>query len=93
MKRFFCSAVASIMIAATLAIPSAAAQSNVDVDALKFTAQPTFDGVISEEEWGESTITVYANQAATNEDDAVNEYNTYIEYTDTEVFEKMSFKL
>lgn len=93
MKRFFCSAIAGVMLAATLAIPSAAAQSNVDVEALKFTEQPTFDGVISEEEWGAPTITVYGNQAATNDDDSANEYNTYIRYEDTNVFEKMSYTL
>lgn len=93
MKRFFCSALAGMMLSAALALPASAAQSNVDVDALRFTEPPTIDGIISEEEWGAVTVTVRANEAATKEDDAVNRYNTYIEYDDPNIFENMYYDL
>lgn len=93
MKRFLCQALVIMMLAAIFAVPTAAAQSNVDVDALKFTEQPTIDGIISEEEWGEVTVTVRAKEAATKEDEEVNELNTYIEYDDPNIFENMYYDL
>lgn len=95
MKRIICAALVCMMLAAMVVVPSSAAQSNVDVTALKFTEQPTIDGVISEEEWGAITVTVKASEAATKEDaeEGVNQFNTYIEYEDQEVFDGMYYNV
>lgn len=98
MKRIICAALVCMMLAAMVAVPASAAQSNVDANALKFTAQPTIDGVISEEEWGAPTLTVKANEAAVKEDAelGVNQFNTYFEYAeggiqDPLLLEKMAY--
>ena len=100
MKRIICAALVCMMLAAMVVVPTSAAQSNVDVNALKFTAQPTIDGVISEEEWGAATVTVNANEAATKEDaeQGVSPFNTYFEYSeggiqDPMLFEKWNYDL
>jgi len=93
MKKILSVALASVLLAGSLVIPTSAAQSNVDADALKFTAQPTFDGVISEEEWGPITVTVKGSEAATKEDEGVNAFNTYMEFEEEYVQTGMEFDL
>ena len=93
MKKILCAALVCMMLAAMFVVPTSAEQSNVDVNALKFTEQPTIDGVISEEEWGAPTVTVNANEAATKDDEEANALNTFIDFQDEEVFEGMSYNV
>lgn len=91
MKKIISVILACIMLSALFVMPTSAAQSNVDVSALKFTKQPTIDGVISEEEWGAMTFSVKGSEASTNSDESVNEFNTYIEFQDEEVREYFGY--
>lgn len=91
MKKIISVILACIMLSALFVMPASAAQSNVDVSALKFTKQPTFDGVISEEEWGAMTFSVKGSEAAAKGDEAVNEFNTYIEFEEEEIREAMQY--
>ena len=95
MKKILCTALMLMMLASMFAIPASAEQSNVEVNALKFTEKPSIDGVVSEDEWGAPTVRVNANEAATKEDAAegVNEFNTYIEFEDEEVYENMYYDI
>lgn len=52
------------LMAMTMALPMSA-KANETVEALYFDKAPTFDGVITEEEWGEPTVEVKAGQATT----------------------------
>jgi len=52
------------LMALTMALPMSA-KANETVEALYFDKAPTFDGVITEEEWGEPTVVVKAGQATT----------------------------
>jgi len=55
------------MAAAT--IPAGAVQGEIDfVDALYFDVKPTLDGIVSEAEWGEVSVEVRQNEAATIDD-------------------------
>lgn len=93
MKKIISVVLACVLLSAMFVMPLSAAQSNVDVSALKFTKQPTFDGVISEEEWGAKTVTVKGSEAATNDDEEVNEFNTYMYFETEDVQEGMSYDL
>ena len=60
-------------------LPTSAAQSNKDFDALAFGAnKPTFDGVISAEEWGNYTVEVKGSEAAGKDATAVSAANTTV---------------
>ena len=80
MKKFLSMALVCVMLAAIVLIPVSAAQTNVEVKALKFTEKPTIDGTISEDEWGDVSFTVKASEAQDKENAAegVNEFNTYL---------------
>ena len=80
MKKIISMAIVCVMLAAIIMIPVSAAQTNVEVKALKFTEKPTIDGTISEDEWGEVSFTVKASEAQDKENAAegVNEFNTYL---------------
>lgn len=93
MKKILTIALAVVMLAATFAVPAFAQQTNVSVEAAKFTKAPEFDGVISEEEWGPITITVKGSEAATKEDEEVNQFNTYMEFETEDIKEAMSYDL
>lgn len=94
MKRIFASLLAAILLASTLAVGVSAEQTNVDADVLKFTAKPTFDGVVSVEEWGEPTVTVKASEAATKEDNQQpSPFNTYAEFETDEMIAAAKYDL
>ncbi len=69
MKKFATLLVVFAMLASMLAISASAekdgGQTNMEVTVPKFAAQPTIDGVISEEEWGAYTVRMVTDGAAT----------------------------
>ncbi len=69
MKKLLTVLVAVSMLASMLALcVSADGMTCMEVQLPKFSAQPTFDGVISEEEWGPKTVHMVTEGAATNDD-------------------------
>ena len=98
MKKILSAALVCLMLVAIFVVPTSAEQTNVDVYALKFTKQPTFDGVVSVEEWGEPTVTVKVSEASTINDDSVNEFNTFFMFSnefigDESIYEDMYVEL
>ena len=67
MKKLVSMLIAAVMVVATFiaAIPVSAAAEVDDVDALYFDVKPNIDGIVSTEEWGDSTIIVKQSEAAT----------------------------
>ncbi len=63
MKKFLALSLVALM-ALMLVVPMSA-KANETVEALYFDEPPVFDGVISEDEWGEPTVEVKAGQATT----------------------------
>lgn len=93
MKKFLSFTLVIIILSGVLALPSFAQRTNVSVDALRFTKRPEFDGVLSEAEWGPMTISVKGSEAATMEDDSVNEFNTYTEFETEAMKDLLGFDL
>jgi len=73
MKKFVTLFAAVAMLLSLLVIGVSAEQTNQEIIVPRFAAQPTFDGFISVEEWGEPTIHVVTDGAATVDDDSVGE--------------------
>lgn len=63
MRKFLALALVAVILAA-VALPMSA-KANESVEALYFETAPKIDGVISEEEWGEPTVSVKGGQATT----------------------------
>ena len=78
MKKIVSLVLACILVSAMFVMPTSAAQSNVEVTAYAFETQPTFDGVITEEEWGAYTVEVKASEASTVESTTTNPLNTFV---------------
>ena len=74
MKKFASFLMVAVMLASLLVISASAEQTNMEVTVPKFTKQPTFDGYVSEEEWGDVTVHVVTDGAATLDDNEVS-YN------------------
>ena len=79
MKKIISALLVCLFLVSLAVVPSFAKQSNVTVEAPKFTTAPTIDGVLSEDEWGAISVTVKASEAQNkdNKSEGVNEYNTY----------------
>ena len=94
MKKIVSLALACILVSAMFVMPTSAAQSNVEVTAYAFETQPTFDGVITEEEWGAYTVEVKASEASTVNSTTTNPLNTFV-YDDGSngAAEKLQYKL
>ena len=78
MKRLISCLMVIAMLASLCAVSAFAekngGQTNMEVTVPRFSEKPTFDGVISEEEWGSVTVTVVTEGAATLvDDDAIGE--------------------
>jgi len=73
MKKFVTILAVFAMLASLLVVGVSAEQTNQEVIIPKFTAQPTFDGVVSEEEWGKPTVHMVTEGAATVEDNTIGE--------------------
>lgn len=71
MKKLVSFLMVAFMLTAILAMSVSAEQTNMEVTIPKFTAMPTFDGVVSEEEWGDVTVHMVTEGAATAEDDQI----------------------
>ena len=70
MKRKIISLLATAAILTSgLVMSVSAAQSNMEVNVPRFSTEPTFDGCVSKEEWGEPTAHVVTEGAATVDDD------------------------
>lgn len=94
MKKLFAALLSGMLLSSVLAVGVSAQQTNVDVDVLKFTKQPTFDGTVSKEEWGKPTLTVAAKNAANKDDNKeVSPENTYAEFEFESFFNKMYFDM
>lgn len=79
MKKVLSFLMVCVMLASLCVLPTSAAQSNKDFDALAFGAnKPTFDGVISAEEWGNYTVEVKGSEAAGKDATAVSAANTTV---------------
>ncbi|MBR0302367.1 MAG: hypothetical protein IJQ80_00800, partial [Clostridia bacterium] len=73
MKKIICMLIVAIMVFATFsaAIPTGAVAGDVDfVEAKYFDVKPTIDGIVSEAEWGEMSVIVDQQDAATIDDNA-----------------------
>ncbi len=68
MKKIVTFLMVVAMLASMCAIGVSAEQTNMEVTIPKFTAQPTFDGCVTEEEWGAKTLRMVTDGAATTED-------------------------
>ncbi len=64
MKKLLSILMVATMLMSVLALGVSAEQTNMEVTVPKFSAQPTFDGVVSVEEWGEKTLRVVTEGAA-----------------------------
>ena len=78
MKKFATLLMVFAMLASLLAVSASAekdgGQTNMEVTVPMFAQQPTLDGVISEEEWGEVTVQMVTSGAATlDNSDAIGE--------------------
>lgn len=99
MKKTFSIVMVIAMLCALLASNVSAEQTNMEVTIPKFTAQPTVDGCISVEEWGEKTVRVVTDGAATVDDleIGVNEElglkNFFYYFTVAEMFDSMAYDL
>lgn len=71
MKRFAVILAVFAMLSSLLAFGVSAESTCQEVTIPKFTAKPSFDGVISVEEWGEPTVHVVTDGAATADDDTI----------------------
>lgn len=79
MKKVLSFLMVCAMLASLCVLPTSAAQSNKDFDALAFgDKKPTFDGTISAEEWGEYTVEVRGSEAAGKDATAVSAANTTV---------------
>lgn len=78
MKRKIISLLATAAILTSgLVMSVSAAQSNMEVNVPRFSTEPTFDGCVSKEEWGEPTAHVVTEGAATVDDDTIGENAEY----------------
>lgn len=77
MKKFVTILAVFAMLASMLAVSVSAEQTCQEVTIPKFTAQPTFDGVVTVEEWGEPTVHMVTDGAATAEDDEIGSNEEY----------------
>lgn len=71
MKKFVSFIMVAFMLTSLLALGVSAEQTNMEVTVPKFAAQPTFDGVVSAEEWGEATVHMVTEGAATADDNEI----------------------
>lgn len=79
MKKVLSFLMVCAMLVSICVLPTSAAQSNKDFNALAFGAKkPTFDGAISAEEWGEYTVEVKGSEAANKDATAVSAANTTV---------------
>lgn len=71
MKKLVSFLMVAFMLTSILALSVSAEQTNMEVTIPKFTAAPTFDGVVSAEEWGDVTVHMVTEGAATAEDNEI----------------------
>lgn len=64
MRKILAALLAAVMLC-TLIVSVSAEIPNEEVEVLKFTTAPKFDGVITEDEWGKPTVVVKETQATT----------------------------
>ncbi len=77
MKRSVIILTVFTMIASLFAVGVSAESTCQEVTIPKFTAKPTFDGVISVEEWGEPTVHMVTDGAATADDNTIGRNDEY----------------
>ncbi len=64
------------IIVSVFVVSASAEQTNMEVIVPRFTDQPVFDGNVTTEEWGEATVRVVTEGAATTDDDEVSNNKT-----------------
>ncbi len=77
MKKLMSFFMVALMLAALLATGVSAERTNMELTVPKFTKAPTLDGVISEEEWGEKTLTMVTAGAATETSEEIGRNDEY----------------
>ena len=83
MKKILSSLLAVATIASVMIVPATAEDAKSvtqEVDVLYMSTQPTFDGVINADEWGEKSFTVSGADAAMPGDAAPSATNTFAHY-------------
>lgn len=101
MKKLVTVFVMLAMLASILAVGVSAEMTCQEVTIPKFTAMPTFDGVITVEEWGEPTVHMVTEGAATVDDTTIGENEEYglrnifywFEFEDQEMNENFYYDL
>lgn len=86
MKKFISSVLAAVTMLSAASLTSVAESgkgTSAQVDATYFKTAPTFDGVITAEEWGEKTFTVSGTTAAVRGDAAPSADNTFAWWGET----------
>lgn len=71
MKKLVSFLMVTMMLVSLLALTVSAEQTNMEVTVPKFAKQPTFDGCVSVEEWGEKTLRMVTEGAATANDNEI----------------------
>jgi len=85
------------MLVPVFSVGVSAVQTNQEVTIPKFAAKPTFDGVVSVEEWGEPTVRVVTKGASTVEDNTIGGdeeagcYNTFFWFLLEGPFDSLSY--
>ena len=83
MKKILSSILTAATLASAMIVPAtaeAAKSVTQEVDVLYMSTQPTFDGVINADEWGEKSFTVNGAEAAVPGDTAPSAKNTFAHY-------------
>ena len=86
MKKFISSVLAAATLLTAASLPSVAEEgkgTSVEIDTPYFVSAPTFDGVITAEEWGEKSFTVSGATAAVRGDTAPSADNTFAWWSDS----------
>lgn len=86
MKKLLSSILAIATMASVAVFPATAEDpaqgaSNVSVEALYLSKEPTFDGVINADEWGEKTVTVSGAEAASPANPTLSKTNVFAWYS------------
>ncbi|MBE6708663.1 MAG: hypothetical protein E7578_05430 [Ruminococcaceae bacterium] len=71
MKKFLTFLMVATMLVSMFALTVSAEQTNMDVNIPRFAKQPTIDGCVTTEEWGDVTVKMVTEGAATVDDEEV----------------------
>lgn len=77
MKKLLSFLMVAMMLSSLLALAVSAEQTNMEVTIPKFSAQPTLDGCVSAEEWGDVTVHMVTDGAATQNDNEIGYNDEY----------------